>query len=71
MWTQEKRSWHQQVRTALKHGYLTDVKDEEWRLIAPLLPKQAKTGRPRKTDLRGDQCVTLHGTVQMRVAHAA
>ncbi len=52
MWTQENRSRHQQVRTALKRGYPTDVKDEEWRLIAPLLPKQAKTGRPRKTDLR-------------------
>ncbi len=52
MWTQENRSRHQQVRTALKRGYPTDVKDEEWHLIAPLLPKQAKTGRPRKTDLR-------------------
>ena len=52
MWTQENRSKHQQVKTSLKRGYPTDVKDEEWRLIAPLLPKQAKTGRPRKTDLR-------------------
>ena len=52
MWIQENRSRHQQLRTALKRGYPTDVKDEEWGLIAPLLPKQATTGRPRKTDLR-------------------
>ena len=52
MLTQENRNRHQQVRTGLKRGYPTDVKDEEWRLIAPLLSKQAKTGRPCKTDLR-------------------
>lgn len=40
------------MRKTLRRGYPTDVKDEEWRLIAPLLSKQAKTGRPRKTDLR-------------------
>jgi transposase len=28
------------------------VKDPEWCLIAPLLPATARTGRPRKTDLR-------------------
>jgi len=52
MWTQENRSKHQQLRTSLKRGYPTHVKDEEWGLIAPLLPKQAKTGRLPKTDLR-------------------
>ena len=29
-----------------------DVKDEEWALIEPLIPKQGRMGRPRKTDLR-------------------
>ena len=29
-----------------------DVTDEEWALIEPLLPKQGRMGRPRKTDLR-------------------
>ena len=30
-----------------------DVTDEEWALIEPLIPKQGRMGRPRKTDLRG------------------
>ena len=29
-----------------------DVSDEEWALIAPLLPEQGRMGRPRSTDLR-------------------
>lgn len=52
MWTEENRSRHKQVRSGDKRGYPTDVSDGEWRLIEPLLPRQAKTGRPRKTDLR-------------------
>lgn len=40
------------MKTTFKRRYPTDVKDDEWRLITPLLQKQAKTGRPRKTDLR-------------------
>ena len=51
MWTQENRSRHQQVRTALKRGYPTDVKEEEWRLIAPLLPNKPR-GVPRVDDRR-------------------
>lgn len=31
---------------------LNDVTDEEWALIEPLIPKQDRMGRPRKTDLR-------------------
>jgi putative transposase len=52
MWTQEQRSKHKVKRSSMRRGYPTDVKDEEWRLIAPLLPGTARTGRPRKTDLR-------------------
>jgi putative transposase len=52
MWTQEQRRKQRVVRTGARQGYPTDVKDEEWRLIAPLLPGVARTGRPRKTDLR-------------------
>lgn len=52
MWTEENRSRNKQVKAAGKRGYPTDVSDGEWRLIEPLLPRQAKTGRPRKTDLR-------------------
>ena len=29
-----------------------DVKDEEWALIEPLIPKQGRMGRPRQTELR-------------------
>ena len=32
--------------------YLTDMTDEEWSVIAPLLPPPAKRGRPRETDFR-------------------
>lgn len=52
MWTAEKRKAHQQVRARARRGYPTDVSDDEWRLMAPLLPGAARTGRPRKTDLR-------------------
>jgi len=52
MWTQQNRRKQQQVRTSLNRCYPTDMKYKERRLIAPLLPKQAKTGTPRKTDLR-------------------
>lgn len=51
-WTQEQRSKHKVERSRLKRGYPTDVKDEEWHLIEQLLPCAARTGRPRKTDLR-------------------
>src|SRR5688572_10286019 len=36
----------------LKRPYSTDLSDEEWRLIAPLLPAAVAGGRPRRTDLR-------------------
>jgi transposase len=49
MWTQENRKRHAVDRS---RGYPTDVKNEEWQLIAPLLPGAARTGRPRQTDLR-------------------
>jgi transposase len=52
MWTQEQRRKQAIVRRATRQGYPTDVKDEEWQLIEPLLPGQARTGRPRRTDLR-------------------
>lgn len=51
MWTEENRRKHRQVKPRERRGYKTDVSDQEWRLIAPLLPVQ-RTGRPRKTDLR-------------------
>jgi len=43
--------------TRLQHGreelrYASDLADDEWELIAPLLPAQRRRGRPRKTSLR-------------------
>jgi len=32
--------------------YPTDLADEEWTLIEPLMPTVGCRGRPRKTDLR-------------------
>lgn len=52
MWTTENRSRHRVARTKARCGYPTDVSDQEWAFIAPLLPPPADTGRPRKTDLR-------------------
>jgi putative transposase len=52
MWTQESRKRHAVGRSRAKRGYPTDVKEQEWCLIEPLLPATAQTGRPRKTDLR-------------------
>jgi putative transposase len=52
MWTQENRDRHGVGSSRTKRGYPTDMKDQEWRLIAPLVPGTARTGRPRQTDLR-------------------
>src|SRR5215217_4459209 len=32
--------------------YASDTRDEEWALIAPLMPAPCKRGRPREVDLR-------------------
>ena len=48
-WTETTR--RQYRREGLR--YASDLTDEEWALIAPLLPSPAKVGRPRRTDLRG------------------
>ena len=40
-----------EIRKKLKR-YPTDMTAEEWLVIAPLLPRPSKRGRPRKTDLR-------------------
>ena len=52
MWTQQNRARHTGERTRAKRGYPSDLSDDEWRLIEPLLPGCARTGRPRTTDLR-------------------
>jgi putative transposase len=48
MWTDITRRQHS--RAGLR--YPSDLRDEEWALIAPLLPPAKAGGRPRGTDLR-------------------
>jgi putative transposase len=45
MWTPTKDN-----RTVSR--YQTDLTDAEWRVIAPHLPKQCATGRPREWPMR-------------------
>lgn len=52
MWAQDNRDRPKQERSRAKRSYPTDVSDQEWRLIEPLLPGAERTGRPRKTDFR-------------------
>jgi transposase len=38
--------------TMTRKAYPTDLNDEEWRIIEPLLPASQRIGRPREVDLR-------------------
>jgi len=51
MWAAEQRARHKVARKE-RRGYPTDISDKEWKLVEPLLPGVARTGRPRKTELR-------------------
>ena len=48
MWTGITRPQYE--RSGLR--YASDLKDEEWNLIMPLLPPVKRLGRPRTTNLR-------------------
>jgi transposase len=51
MWTEPQRA--KQVRQERKvKRYPSDLSDQEWQAIEPLLPSPARTGRRRITDLR-------------------
>ncbi|MGH1484463.1 MAG: IS5 family transposase [Geminicoccales bacterium] len=47
-WTEITRRHYE--RNGLR--YASDLRDEEWALVAPYLPKAKRFGRPRTTDLR-------------------
>ena len=47
-WTETTRPHYERRRPR----YASDMTDEEWGLIAPLMPSPNRIGRPRKTDLR-------------------
>ena len=51
MWTSESRGRMARIEKKTKR-YPSDLTDEEWAAMAPLLPKPHATGRRRRTDLR-------------------
>lgn len=51
MWSDKTRDRHKRLKKVLKR-YPSDMTDEEWVFIEPLLPVSYKRWRPRQTDLR-------------------
>jgi len=48
-------SWTETTRLQYRRDqlrYASDMTDEEWSVIAPLMPDRSRLGRPRKVDLR-------------------
>lgn len=51
MWTSESRGRMARIAAKTKR-YPSDLTDEEWAAVEPLLPRPARRGRKRTTDLR-------------------
>src|ERR1700761_7057794 len=51
MWTKQSRGRMAQIAKKTKR-YPSDLTDEEWDRIAPLMPKPGRRGRPREVDFR-------------------
>ena len=51
MWTQQSRGRMAQIAKKTKR-YPSDLTDEEWDRLAPLMPKPGRRGRPREVDFR-------------------
>src|SRR5271154_1949550 len=51
MWTEESRGRMAKIAKKTKR-YPSDLTDEEWGQIAPLMPKPGRRGRPREVDFR-------------------
>lgn len=51
MWTPEHRA-RQKALAAKRKRYPSDLTDEEWLLLQPLMPAPGRVGRPRSHDLR-------------------
>ena len=51
MWTEEHRA-RALARAKQRKRYPSDMTDEEWALMEPLMPEAAKVGRRRSVDLR-------------------
>ena len=51
MWTEQSRGRMAEIIRKTKR-YPSDLTDEEWARIEPLMPKPGRRGRPREADLR-------------------
>ena len=51
MWTEQSRCRMAKIAKKTKR-YPSDLTDEEWERIAPLMPKPGRRGRPREVDFR-------------------
>ena len=64
MWTKEARSLHD--RSDLR--YPSDLTDAEWKVLEPLMPPPACTGRPREWPMREIVNCLFYGTHTLRAA---
>src|ERR1700710_183541 len=51
MWTEQSRGRMAEIAKKTKR-YPSDLTDEEWEVIAPLMPKPGQRGRPREVEFR-------------------
>jgi|SRR4051794_3217385 transposase len=51
MWTEQSRGRMAKIAKKTKR-YPSDLTDEEWDRIAPLMPKPGRRGRPREVEFR-------------------
>jgi transposase len=51
MWTEQSRGRMADIAKKTKR-YQSDLTDEEWDVIAPLMPKPGRRGRPREVEFR-------------------
>ncbi len=51
MWTEQSRGRMAKIAKKTKR-YPSDLTDEEWEVIAPLMPKPGRRGRPREVEFR-------------------
>src|SRR5829696_7017363 len=51
MWTEQSRGRMAEIARKTKR-YPSDLTDEEWERIAPLMPKPGRRGRPREVEFR-------------------
>ena len=51
--------------------YASDMRDSEWRLLAPLMPPPSRVGRPREVDLRGGERDLVYRSDRLPMAGVA